>query len=73
MLFGSVATRDERLEPLFHVTPRQQEAPLARGAAQANVGSQSHDGPLVTTAWMLFSEPDHVSDAEFSRRSTRAN
>ena len=50
-------------ESLGQLAPRQQNAPPAAFAFQADIRAKTNNGPFVGTAWMLLSEAEMIVEA----------
>lgn len=63
------ATPDKRFEPLLQCPPGEHDPMLAAVAAEANIGSQPDNRPLMATARMRLPQPHHILQAN-EQRST---
>ncbi len=60
---------NKRLDALFELAARQQNAALTRLADDANIRAQAHDLPFVPAARMRFTQPYYVTHINFQRHS----
>jgi hypothetical protein len=62
---GGIATRQEARQPPLQRPALQQDVAIAAAAAQADVGPESVDKPLVAAARMGAAQGHHVPEPEF--------
>lgn len=63
---GRVGTRNESAHAAFDLPPGQEDTPSAFQALQADIGAQSHDGPVMTAAGMRLLQPQNIPDREWN-------